>query len=1120
MRKLLLFLSIWLGGLAVATAQTKQVTGKVTDNSGAPVPYATVQVKGSKVTSIADADGNFAIRAAAGDILVITSSGITRKEAPVQSAVSGWNIVVTRVSQNLSEVVVTTALGIRRQARDLGYATTQIKSAQLNQAAVVNPATGLAAKVSGVDIRLADNGVNPQVKVTFRGSRSIEGDNAALVVVDGVPVDQTYLPNVNPADIQDVTVLKGSNAAALYGMAASNGVMVITTKKAKGKFSLNYSNTFSLESISYFPKFQSEYSGYGGEPAGAWPNPPGGAGSLTYYVNPFTGLPNTVPFENEDYGNAYNSNDFHPDSIPIGISANGTWINIPYRAAPNGRKDFFQTGIGDQNKLSASMANSWGGLYISGEHTTKQGVVPKDTYSRSGGRINGNLNFGRFSASGGVSYNNSTTDIAGSSYNQYRPVYYDVLNQLPSTDLKSIKNINLLQNNQGFVNAYFPNPWWQVDNSRAKNSTDQLVSNLQLNYKLTGWLSITARGGYSRSSTNAPAYIDSINFPALITNLSPGTFQWGTSSYNPGPQGYQSELIKDHYWDANGDAFLTFTKEVSQFKFTVLAGGNYRERSSYGYWYSNQVNEGPYLGQNFIPSGFTKVATPTTANPGAAYAIYTYKRYDQSVYADATVGYDNWVFLHGSFRNDWTSILDPHNRSFSYPSVDASAVLSDKIEALKSGSISFLKVRVGYAGTGNVSLDGYKPLGVMGNVAAGTAVGGFSAQIPNYGAYSIYPITTTGAGFPYGAGASSYTQSFTAVQNGLKPEHTQSLETGFELGLFKNRINLEATYYNQVSNNQTIPLQTSQASGISTYVTNAGKINNSGVELDLHLTPLIRAGAFRFDLDMNFAYQNSKVVNIAGGSALLDQINYGTTSLGGIYAIAGKSYPQILATDFYRDPKGHIIVDGTTGLPSINPNPVDEGQANYKYFFGTSPHFSYKGITLSAVFDYRGGAKILNEEGNVFDFAGASPSDAANRQAFIVPNSVINTGTAGKPSYAANNNVPITSLNGNTSAALYWWTLTYSGIGAPYVTSAAFIKLREISLNYEFPKQWLGTQQVIRDLNVSLIGRNLFMWRPKTNIWSDPEFSTNATGNAVGYTTEFQTPPTRIISATISATIF
>src|SRR5580658_6085674 len=285
MRKLLLFLSIWLGGLLVANAQTREVTGKVTDNAGAPVPYATVQIKGSKVTSVADADGNFTIKAATGDVLVITSSGTARREVAIQNGGAVGNVVVTRVSQNLSEVVVTTALGIRRQARDLGYATTQIKAAQLNQAAVVNPATGLAAKVSGVDIRLADNGVNPQVKVTFRGSRSIEGNNTALVIVDGVPVDQTYLANLNPTDIDDITILKGSNAAALYGMAASNGVMNITTKKGKGKFTLTYENVINFESISYFPALQNEYSGWGGESPGGYTNP--ATGGSIYFINPF-----------------------------------------------------------------------------------------------------------------------------------------------------------------------------------------------------------------------------------------------------------------------------------------------------------------------------------------------------------------------------------------------------------------------------------------------------------------------------------------------------------------------------------------------------------------------------------------------------------------------------------------------------------------------------------------------------------------------------------------------------------------------------------------------------------------------------------------------------------------
>ena len=1119
MKKILLFMVMVVGLFAAAIAQKKPITGTVVDKEGKPVAGASVKVKGTTFGVATESDGTFKINVKTGDVLVVSAVNFASKQIKVgnQSSVA---VVLESSEAVMGEVVVTTALGVKRQAKELGYATTSVSSTQLTQAAVVNPATGLAAKVSGVDIRLADNGINPSVKVTFRGSRSITGNNGALIVVDGVPVDQTFLANLNPSDIGDVTILKGSNAAALYGLGASNGVMVITTKKGKGKFSLNYSNTVSFESISYFPSLQNEYSGYGGESPGAQYNPTNGG--TIYYVNPFSGLPNTVPFENESYGAPYSSLDFTQDSVPIGFTQNaagtgiGQWIYGPYKADPNGRKDFFQTGVGDQNKLSASFANKIGGIFISGEHTSKQGVVPTETFNRSGGRFNGNLNLGRLTISGGVSYNSTYTNAVGNAYDQYRPVYWDVMNQQPNIDLKNFKNTSLFQNNQGFINAYFPNPWVQVNNSRSKRTTDQLISNLQLNYKLSGWLTATARGGFSRTSVDAPAYINAQNFPSW---LAAGAGPWGQGdlAYFPGNQGYQYEDVKAHYADANGDLFFTATKEVNKFKFNWIVGVNARERTSYGDWYSNQINEGNFAGQNFVPAGYTKV---TNADGSGASATYNYRRSDEAVYTDLTIGYDGWLFLHGSFRNDWTSILDKSDRSFSYPSVDLSAVLSDKIESIKNSStISFLKLRVGYAGTGSVGIDGYQHLGSLGGTIAGGSGGGpYSVALPTYGAYTIYPTANVGNGFPFATGGNSYSQSYQAVQSGLKPEKTQSFETGFQLGVLKNKINLEATYYNQTSNNQELNLPTSAASGIGSYLTNAGKINNTGVEVDLSLNPLIRISDFRFDLGLNFSYQQSKVIDVKGGSADLDNISFGTTSLGGIYAVKGKSYPEILTTDFNRDVNGKVIVDPGSGLPSFNPNLVDAGNANYKYFFGTTPSLSYKHFTLRMVFDYRTGAKILNEAGNAMDFAGISTNDATNRQAFVIPNSVI--GGSAKTAGTPNTNVAITSFANGFPLAILYWANFYNQIGMPYVTSAAFVKLREASLTYDIPKSALKNIKVFKALSFSLTGRNLFMWRPKTNIWSDPEFSTNATGNAVGYTTEYQTPPTRIISATLNATIF
>ncbi|HLX91762.1 MAG TPA: SusC/RagA family TonB-linked outer membrane protein [Puia sp.] len=1109
MRRFVFLLAGILLCVVVTCAQSKVITGKIINQQGQPVPFATLRIKGTKLGTGADADGNYSIRAKTGDVIIISGANIAQSEITIGESAS-LNIPVNERAGNLAEVVVTAALGIKRQARELGYATTAVSSKQLNQAAVTNAVTGLAAKVSGVDIRLADNSVDPQVKVTFRGSRSIEGSNAALVIVDGVPVDQTYLANINPSDIENVTILKGSNAAALYGMAASNGVMIMTTKKGKGKFSLTYQNTVSLESISYFPKLQNEYSGWGAEPQGTWPNP--STGGTIQYIDPFSGLANTVPYENEGYGAPYNSKDFHLDSIPVGETADQHWIFIPYKSQPNGRKDFFQTGVADQNKLSGSFGNSVGGIYFSGEHTTKQGVVPLDRYSRTGGRINGNLRLGGLSVSGGVSYNNTSTNVSGNSYFQNRPVYYDVINQLPSMDLKTVRNINLFQYNQGYVDAYYPNPWWQIYNARSKRSNNQLLSNLQLSYKVNSWLNLTARGGYSQTQLDAPAYIDSISFPSWL-KVAGGPWGFSNLAIFPGNVGYQSEDVKTRYHDFNSDVFFSVSKKINSFKFDLVAGGNYRDRGSYGYWYSNQVNSGPVVGQNVIPAFYTKVTKPD----GSAYATFNYKRFDQSVYGDLTIGYDEWLFLHGSFRNDWTSILEPNHRSFSYPSVDMSAVLSDKWNSLKtSGTISFLKLRLGYAGTGNVSLDNYQLLGVLGNISGGTSVGGYSAALPNFGAYVVYPIAPVGLGFPFGS-TPGFTQSNTVVQNGLRPEKTQSFEFGFQLGLFNNRVNLEANYYDQRSSDQTIPLQTSYATGVTTYLTNAGEINNNGVELDLSLTPLVKISDFKFDVSANFSYQNSRVVSIAGGQALLDHINFGTVELGGIFAIPGKSYAQILTTDFQRDPQGHVIVDGKSGLPTFNPNLVDAGNTNYKYFLGISPTLSYKNFSLKAVFDYRGGAKILNEEGNVMDFSGISTFDAQDRQAFIYPNSVIQT-SPGK--FSPNTNVPITSGFSGDPNSIFWWANYFNQIGMPYVTSAAFIKLREASLSYEFPQKMLGSQHVLRSLNLAVIGRNLLMWRPKTNIWSDPEFSTNGIGNAVGYTTEFQTPPTRIVSFQLTATIF
>ncbi len=1089
----------------LAFAQTQQIKGRVVDENGQPVNGASVLIKGSKNGTFADANGNFTISVKQKDVLIFSGVGNTSKEIRIAPNTSSLNVTLIREGQNLSEVVVTTALGVRRQSKELGYSTATINNKELTQASVTNIASGLAAKASGVDIRLTDNSINPQVKITFRGSRSITGSNAALVVVDGNPVDPSYIAALNPDDIDNISILKGSNAAALYGKEASNGVLIISTKHgSKGSaWVINYKNSTMAEKVSYLPKLQIQYSPYGGEGGGYNdPRANGGCIGCISYIDPLTGSPLPVPFENQNFGPAYNSLDFPYSQIAIGgPDSLGNIKYGPYQGYKDGRKSFFKTGLTEQNDLSVSKGGKLGSFFISGQNVYNKGVIYKDKYTRNTITANGNLNLGKFSASGGISYSSQNVDQAGQSYtgqNQYRPVYWNVINQAPNVNLADYNNAqtDYFSSFQGYINGYYPNPWIQVYNSRIKQTNHNVITNLKLDYKILDWLNLTVRGGYNKRSRNIPSHIDSTIFPTYhygIFASSPTRDPWasgGTASSNASLP-YQNELVKTTLEDLNTDAFLTIRKSVKDFTFTIIPGLNYRVQNSTGYWFSNQVTT-PLS----IPSGFTKVSNPD----GSAYQNLSYKYRSQSLYSDFSIGYENWAFLHGSFRNDWISTLDPETRSFNYYGVDASLVLSDKIDALKASKvISFLKLRGGYSITGNVNLGGTTGFGFLGG-----------GSIPNFGAYSIYPAASVGTGFPY-TGINGYSLSNTNVQKGLRPEKDASAEIGFEIGFLKDRIRLEGAVYNTIATDQTLPVQTSTASGITNFTLNTGKMRSRGYEIDLKFSPLINLGKFKWNVMVNFSQIDNKVLALLPGRDTLSLYNgfFGTSNAYSINAIVGQPYPYLLVKDFTRDPNGHIIVDRTTGMPTSNPHFVGGGNTEYKYRLGLTSNMSYKRFSFVTVWDYRSGAKILNELGNALDFAGISASSAENRQHFVIPNSVIEV-TPGK--YETNTNIPITG----SSAA--WWSQIYNGVATPYLVSAAFWKLREVSIGYDIPVNKFGNFKGIKKATFSLIGQNLLMIRPKTNQWTDPEFSLNGTSNAVGATDDAQTPPTRRYGFSLNVT--
>lgn len=1081
MRKITLLLVAQILMLSWVFAQTQTVTGKVTDDKGVAIAGASVLERGTKNGTSTGVNGTFTLNIKQGAVLIIQGVGLENKTI---RAVDGMVVKMTSSTSNLNEVVVT-ALGVKRQPKQLGYSATTISSKDINQVSVNNAVMGLSGKVSGVDIRLADNSVNPNIKINFRGSRSINGDNTALIIVDGAIVPQEYMANLNPEDIESSTILKGSGAAAIYGKDASNGVLIITTKKGSGGkkgLTVNYKNSTLFTQVSYMPNLQTEYSPYGGEPN---------------YIDQLTGSPLPVPFENQNFGPAYNSKDFPFTVIAIGgPDSTGKILYGPYKAYANGRKDFFQTGVNEQNNLSLSGANSWGSFYASGENDANNGIVYKDKSNRNSGRFNGTAKFGSFNIVGGVSYSSFHVNRTGPAYwgpGQYRPVYWNVINQAPNIDLATVKDIsNYFNSPDGYINAYYGNPWFGVYHSRNIEDHKTFTSNLQVEYKINNWLSVGYRGNYNKTNVDAPSHIDSYQFDS--TSMSDPWSAGNIPSANKGGFPYQYEDIKYDYSDFNNDAMLTFKKKANNLDFTLIAGVNYRERKSHGYWYSNQT------GSLAVPNGITKVNN----TDGSAYANYNYSANSQGAYADLLVGYDGWAYLHGSYRNDWLSIMFPSTRSFSYGALDASAILSDKFASLKEHGISYLKVRAGYSITGNVSLPSTLTLGNLANQTYGLSM-------PTYGAYYIYPTVGTGSGFPFN-NLNGYSLSYSSVQPGLKPEKDAGFEAGFEIGLLKDRIRFEATYFTVAATNQTLSKTVSGVTGNSSILQNTGKIEDNGIELDLRLTPLLKLGKFSWNAGVNFSYLNNYVAYLTPGNTDKNNPEIFTLLSAATYnvdAVTGKDLYSLYVSDWNRDAQGHVIVDATTGLPTTATDKVYAGNTDPKYLLGLNSNFNYKRFSLSAVFEYRGGNKIINTVGQALDFSGISSSSAVNRSHFIIPGSVNIVNGQSVPNTTPTSDLPY-----------QWWSTVYNSIGAPYVVSGAFWKMREVSLSYDIPVKIFGSQHLIKRLLFSLVGQNLFMWRPKTNQWTDPEFSSsiNSSQNATGAVNEYLTPPTRSFGFSLNAT--
>ena len=1059
MKKLFLLIVLFVFMGFSLLAQTKVITGTVTssvEGEGA-IPGVTVSVTGTTIGAITDEEGKYSIPNVPQNATSLTFSYIGMKKQEVEI---GNRAVVDVVMEpdilGLNEVVVT-AFGIKRPAKELGVATAQVSDQELTQAGISNAVNGLTAKVSGLQINTVNNGVNPDTRITLRGNRHFLASNQALIVLDGVPVSANYLNSINPNDIASVNVLKGASSAALYGNDASNGVLVVTTRRGAGqKPVIKVSNTTTFESVSYMPKLQQRFgAGSGEDTVNALPE-------YTFWIGPDRNTDPYTSYENQSYGPEFNGQDV----ILGGVLADGSYQTIKYSAVKDQKRKFFDTGVTVQNDVSYSVGDENNSFYISIQDVKTTGTIPGDKNRRTGVRVSGARTSGIFHADYSVGFTQTNTDVSGDEPFQQRPVYWNLLNTPAEIDVTNYKDVdnNKFANWNGYFNAYYPNPYWQLEYSRYQTKRNNLLGSMLLAIKPLTWLDISYRTGVVYNTTNSTYFRDGLVYNSYMTT---DPWQAGHNATGSPFAGVSYDHLSDQMI-LTGDLLIQADNKFGDFTTKIILGNSL---------YTNKYR---YLAlqNNSIVIPFLYNIDNRLGEPGVDES-YT-ERNSIGLFADFTLGFRDFAFLHASVRNDWDSRLTAENRSFLYPGVDAAVILTDAIEALKNNSVlSFLKIRGGWSQTGQISLGNY---------------------------YATLPSFSVGSGFPYGS-VTGFRLSTTLSNPLLKPEITDEIEAGFEASFLRNRFHLTFNAYQSKTKDQTIPATISYSTGYASAYINAGELQTQGIETDLNITPIFSFGDFNWNMTVSYTYNTSKVLSILEG---LDELPIADAS----YAIVGEQFPAIKVTDVMRDPEGHIIVDPITGYPKKDPTLRQVGHANPNHILGIISTFHWKGLSLNAVADYRSGNVIVNAIGSALDFTGTSWHSAQNgRQNFVIPGSVINTGTTDAPVYVEN-----TSVITQNASRLFWTNSDYSSVQRPFTTSAAFWKLRELSLNYDLPVQnILGG--AIKNAQIGLVGRNLLMFRPVTNTWTDPEFNRQGgNSNAIGYTTEYQTPPTRIYGFSVKLT--
>ncbi len=1052
MKKLTIFLAFLLFVGFHALAQM-QITGTVTSvEDGLSIPGVSVVVKGNAtIGTTTNLDGQYSITVPSdAEALMFSFVGMKTKEV----AIAGQSVVNVALESEVLEMdeVVVTALGISKERKSLGYTVQDVQGDQLVKAANPNVMTAMSGKIAGVEIRQSSGMPGAPAQVFIRGARAFSGTNTPLYVVDGLPINSendfvsnvtgsaysTRALDINPNDIETINVLKGQAAAALYGMRASNGVIVITTKKGsksqKGKPVVSFSSSYTIDKISLLPDLQQTYAQ--------------GTGGNFEPTSSFSWGPRIEDLPDDP---VYGGNNYPGRAGEFFDPYKGEWV-MP--KAYNNAKVFFNNGNTFTNSINISNAGDFGNFALGFGNTNQSGIVDETGMTRYTAKAGGNVNLTEsWSVDFSANYSNSEIQKLPSGNDSYlfqiygSPASYDLMGT-PYHQEGAFGEYRQISYRRGLGS----NALWSIKNNHFLEATTRFFGNMAINYNPADWALIKYQIGMDAYTTDNEDYIEM------------GDGDLPTASEYPTPNNPVYAFVQPT--GGSIDNYGVTRKRLNSL-LTVNLSHDLTDALSAALMLGNEVDDNKsefYYAQG---SGFSVPGYNNLDNCSDQFADYNiFHRRAVGFFGNLNIDYNNMLYFGATGRYDVISSMPNGNRGFFYPSASLGFIFTE-LGVLESLSfLSFGKIRASYAEVGQAALT-YNPYPVY-------VTGGADSGMLSRAGYN-YPFNEV----------TGFKLSSLVYDTGLKPQNTGTVELGIDLKFFNNKLGLDYTYYEANSKDQIFPVPLAGSTGYSSFMTNAGHLHSVGHELMLYANP-VKTRNFNWDINLNFTKSVSTVKELAEG---VENINLGGYVTPNIRASAGDTYPAIYGDQYVKDEQGRILINEDPNDPGYGMPMIGEfgkiGEVSPDFILGFTNLFTvYRYVTLSAQIDWKQGGQISSGSNRLIKLYGSAAETEDRITPFIAD---------GYLSDGSKNNIERGGA-GDESAYKYYYDDILSNIDEAGVYGTSFVKLREVALSFELPKKWIEPVKLSR-ASLAFVTRNITLWSELPNF--DPE-SSQGQGNMQG----------------------